>query len=404
MRRFKQLRTVLLYLLIPGLGAVTPLLVYPALTSTYGPQGFASVAIAQAIGLAGATICELGWSVLGPQRIASADQVRRSDLYESALATKGLACIVGAPIAAFATSLIVTEHHAASALLAAASLLTCLSPSWFLVGANRPVAILVFESLPRLLLMALVAGLLLMGAPLSVYAVATFVAVVITQIAVSVRFKLRLLPSRNAFATGGSVIRAQLPLTSGRIVSVVYTTLPVAIVGVVNPAAVPVFAAIDRLMRMSLAILGGIPSRLQSWVGAVTGPDRRRRSRQSLLMNTALGFVAACGFAVLAPPVADIVFSGTIHLPIEVSALGASILLAICASRGFGLSLVAEGKANWIALANVGAAVVGVVATFLLARALGAPGAQLAGLSAELVGIAIQASCLVFLPFRQVED
>lgn len=404
MNRLRQMRSVLLYLLIPGLGAVTPLLVYPALTSKFGSAGFASVAIAQSLGLAGATICELGWSVLGPQRIARADPATRASLYQSAIATKGLACLVGAPAAAAAAFFIASEHHGAAALLAAASVFTCLSPSWYLIGANRPLAILAFESLPKLIFMAAVAGLLLAGAPLFTFGIAVFISVAFTQVAVALRFGQRIVPQRQSFGSGGSVIRAQLPLTGGRVVSVIYTSLPIAIVGVVNPSAVPVFAAVDRLMRMSASILGGIPSRIQSWVGVARGVDRIRRSRQSLLLNTFVGFVAACGFALLAPIVAHLVFSDTISLSWEVSVAGGAILFAICASRGFGLSLVAEGKANWIALANIAAAIVGVIATFSLAGPLGAIGAQYSALSAEIAGIAVQAACLLFIPRRTLEE
>lgn len=394
MRRLRQATNLLLYLLIPGLGAATPLLVYPALTARYGSEGFAAVAVAQSLGLAGATICELGWSVLGPQRVARAQAAERASLYQSALATKLIATIVGAPIAAVVAAAIATDYKPAAAFLAAASVATCLSPSWFLVGANRPLAILAFEGIPRLIIMAGVAGLLLVGAPLVVYGIGTLLAVIFTQIAVSLRFGQRLVPRFSVFVEGRSIIRQQLPLTGGRAVSVVYTSLPIAIVGIVNPSAVAVFAAVDRLMRMALAILGGVPSRLQSWVGSAPEDGRVKRSRQSLLMNTALGAIAGIGFAVLVPFVAGLVFSGTIDIVWEVAVLGGAILFAICTSRGFGLSLVAEGRANWIALANVFAAIAGVATTFALAGPLGAPGAQLGGLCAEVVGIAVQAACL----------
>lgn len=397
MRRLRQASNLLLYLLIPGLGAATPLLVYPALTAQYGSTGFAAVAVAQSLGLAGATICELGWSVLGPQRVARAQTAERASLYQSALATKLLATLVGAPVAAVAAAVIATDYKPAAAVLAAASVATCLSPGWFLVGANRPLAILAFEGIPRLLIMAGVAGLLLAGAPLLVYGIGTLVAVIFTQVAVALRFGQRVLPRLSAFTSGGAIIKQQLPLTGGRAVSVVYTSLPIAIVGLVNPSAVAVFAAVDRLMRMALAILGGVPSRLQSWVGSAPENGRVKRSRQSLLMNAALGAISGVGFAVLVPFVANLVFSGTIDIVWQVAVLGGAILFAICASRGFGLSLVAEGRANWIALANILAAIAGVATTFALTGPLGAPGAQLGGLCAELVGIAVQAFCLFLL-------
>jgi O-antigen/teichoic acid export membrane protein len=395
-RRFswRQIRTLAFYLLIPGLSAVTPLLVYPALTFRYGREGFASVAIAQSIGYAGSVVAELGWGVLGPQRVARADRSRRAELYASALATKSVACVVVVPVAVVATVLIVDDHQLAAALLCAATVTMCLSPSWFLVGANRPLTILWTEGLPRTGLLAAAAGAIALGGPLELYGAATVVAVLLTQVMVSRAAGQRVLPARSGLASGRVVLREQLPLTFGRMVSVVYTSLPIAITGLVNPAAVPAFAAVERLMRMALSILGGVPSRLQSWVGVATGAERTLRSRRSLLINLLLGVVAALGFFLLAPPVAHLVFAGKIAVSFQLSALSATVLLAICVSRGYGLSLVAEGRATWIAAANVGAAVVGTAAVFVLADRIGAPGAVLGELVAEVVGLLIQASIL----------
>jgi O-antigen/teichoic acid export membrane protein len=391
-----QIRTLFFYFLIPGISAVTPLLVYPALTFRFGEEGFASVAIAQSLGSAGAVIAELGWGVIGPQRIARADRAGRTRLYGSALATKGLAVLIIAPLAGLAASLIVSDHQVAAAILASATVTMALSPSWYLVGANRPLTILYTEGIPRTVLLIGAAIAIAVGAPLELYGIATFLAVACTLFLVWGAVGERPLPTGQDFREGGHVIREQLPLTFGRMISVIYTSLPVAIVGIVYPSAVPVFGAVERLMRMALNILSGVPSRLQSWIGVVHGEVRIRRSRQSILINLALGLVSAVGFALLAPLVAKFVFAGQIDIPLEISALSASVLLAICASRGFGLSLVAEGRSNWIAAANVAGAIVGVATVFTLASAFGAAGAILGELSAEVAGLLVQAIILFY--------
>jgi hypothetical protein len=176
-------------------------------------------------------------------------------------------------------------------------------------------------------------------------------------------------------------------------VSVLYTSLPVTIVALVAPSATASFAAIDRLMRMASALLGAIPTRLQSWVGSDESTDHCR-SRQALLMNVLLGLFSGIAFAILAPAVARYVFSGVVDLGFDLTALAGTVLFAICASRGFGLSLVAEGKANWIAVANIGAAVVGVTSIYFLAGRWGTDGALIGELTAELVGLGIQAIIL----------
>jgi O-antigen/teichoic acid export membrane protein len=395
-RYWKQARTLLLYFLIPGISAVTPLLVYPALTSRYGAAGFAAVAIAQSLGYAGSVIAELGWGVLGPQRVARADGANRESLYQSAIATKSIAIAIIAPLAAIAAFVIAIDFKPAAALLAFATVTMASSPSWYLVGANRPLTILWTEALPRMLLLSSAAFAIVLGAPLEVYGIITLLAVMVTLVLASRATRHRLIPGRAAFSRGGAVIRAQLPLTFGRTISVIYTSLPVAIVGIVNPPSVALFGAIERLMRMALSILGGVPSRLQSWIGVAHGQERVTRSRRSLLVNLALGVVCGMGFALVAPWVASIVFVGEIPIPFEIAALSGCVLASICVSRGFGLSLVAEGKANWIAAANVAAAIVGLATIFALAGALGAAGAILSELLAELAGLIVQAIILFF--------
>jgi len=157
---------------------------------------------------------------------------------------------------------------------------------------------------------------------------------------------------------------------------------------------VAVFTAAERLMRMGLGVVGAIPSRLQSWIGSAEGADLVRRSRLSLLINSILGVLCALIFILAAPVAAQFVFSGSVEISLPIAATAGCVIAAVCTSRGFGLSLVAEGAPNGIAVANVGAAVTGVSVILLAARSLGAVGGFIGELASELVGLAIQATAL----------
>jgi O-antigen/teichoic acid export membrane protein len=395
LRRLRQLRTLSLYFAIPALNAATPLIVLPALTLMYGAPGLASIAIGQSLGASAAVIAELGWGVLGPQLVARADAKLRSELYASALATKLSAVVVMTPIAFVAAYLLTPEHKLAAGCIAVGFSVVALSPTWYLVGLNRPLAILLVEALPRLILLTICALVILSGGPLELYGLFLVGAAAATWVLATFATKQNMWPSVSAFVGGPSVIRRQLPLTGGRVISVLYTSLPVTIVAIVSPNSTATFAALDRLVRMAGGLLGGVPSRLQSWIGAGQGDDRVQRSRRSLVFNSIFGLLAGCGFTVSAPLVAQLVFSGVVELSAEISILGGSVVFAICASRGFGLSLVAEGLANWIALANVAAAIVGVVSVYSLTHLLGAEGAVMGNLAAEFVGLLVQAVILI---------
>lgn len=390
-----QARKLALYVAIPGVSAVTPLLVYPAVTTRFGADGLAAVGIAQSIGIAFMTVSELGWSVLGPQRIGRATPEQRRGLYDSALATRLAASAILAPIAAVVAYFLATDHQPAAALLAAGFTLNALSPSWYLVGENKPLTILLVESLPRLALYVVAAALILAGSDLMLYGIAVGGAALLSPILFALFRRRAPWPSRLAFRSGVSVIRTQLPVTGGRAISVLYTSFPIALVGIVSPASVAVFTAAERLMRMGLGIVGAVPSRLQSWIGAVEGADLIKRSRMSLLFNTILGLVCGIIFVIAAPIAAQFIFSNSVEITLPIAIGGGCVIAAVCTSRGFGLSLVAEGAPNGIALANVGAAVTGVSVILVAARSLGAVGGFIGELASELVGIAIQAAALL---------
>ena len=398
-RRFRQLSTLALYFAIPAFGAATPFVVFPALTSTYGPSGLTAIAVGQSLGASAAIIAELGWSVLGPQVIARSNIERRNDLFQSAFATRLLALAVVAPIAVYASYLIASEHKTAAAFIALAFSLSALSPSWFLIGCNKPLLILAVEVSPRFILSLACALLIRNGQPLEVYGLAILIAALSTWLLTAWRIKQRPMPRWRSFHDGIAIMRTHLPLTLGRMVSVLYTSLPVTLVAIVAPTAVATFVGVDRLIRMAATMLGGVPSRLQSWIGADSARTGSPRSRYSLIINALLGLASSVGFVILAPYVADIVFSGVVNVSVPLAAVGGLVIFAICTSRGFGLSLVAENRGNWIAAANIGAASVGVPAVLILAHFWGGVGGLLGTLAAECVGILIQCFAL-FLGHR----
>lgn len=392
MGRFREARSLVLYVLAPAIGAVVPLVALPAITAQYGASAFASIAIAQSLGGAAAVICELGWNVVGPQQVARLPELSRRDLYRSALATRLVALALGLPVAALLTVVIARNDIWTAVLVTTAMTFGALSTSWFAIGANRPATILLADGLPKLLLYSSAALLISLGFPLVTFGVAAVLAAVLAPVAGALLLRLPLRPRARDFAGVLAVIRAQLVITGGRGISVVYTSLPIALVGVLNPAAVPVFAAVERLVRMGLLALAAVPSRLQSWVGSPTDAELRRdRSRKSLAINALLGLIAGVGFALIAPPVASFVFSSTITIPLELSAMGGVLIFVICCSRGYGLALVATDRANSIAVSSGIAALTGVPLLLILAPIAGAFGALVSEVAAESAGLLTQA-------------
>lgn len=383
--------TLGLYLLAPMLSAVTPLLVFPAVTSVHGAAGLAAVGVAQSLGAAAAVVGELGWSVVGPQKIAALGIRARAELVRTSVATRAFAFLLLLPVAAVLAYFVSPAFPLEAAVIALGFASVGFSPAWALMGANRPGLILMFDSIPKILLVAGAAVAIRMGASLAVYGVALLIATVVITIAGWFIFGVHRAPSTLTRADIVRSIRGQGRITLSRAITAGFTALPVTLVALVAPAAVPLFTAVDRLARMALSVLAAVPNRLQSWLGAADASSRASRNRRQLQINVGLGVVAAIGYAILLPFVATFVFTGSVEVGATLAWLSAGVVLMVCVSRGFGLSLVAFSRTDWLMPASIAAAVVGVALVLALGGPLGAYGAVIGVVAAEATGATVQA-------------
>lgn len=396
MRFVRRLVDLGTFFLIPALGALSPLLVLPSLTASYGSDGWTAIAIGQSIGAAGAVIAELGWGVVGPQAVARLqDRNGHRRLYRDAAATRLLALAVVAPACLVVTWFLAPTHKPAAALIAFGFSLAALSPSWYFTGLNRPTLILWAETLPKITAALTTVIWISLGGPLEAFGISIALAAIWTWAAGTHFAGAGLWPRRDSFRRGPQIMKEQYPVVLGRAVSVVYTALPISIVAAVNVQATSTFASTDRLMRMSLTILAGLPNRLQSWVGHPVAEIRRKRSGQSIAINVGFGVLSGSVFALLAPWASEIVFSGASTIDFTLAITGGAVLLCMVSSRGLGLSLVAGGLSRYFPRVNILAAATGIISIPILAVLWGPLGGVIGAGLAELVGIIAQAIILI---------
>ncbi|MDY0892245.1 lipopolysaccharide biosynthesis protein [Frigoribacterium sp. CFBP9030] len=383
-----------LYIAIPSLSAAAPLIVIPAITSTHGATGWASVAVALAIGNAGAVLAELGWGVVGPQRVGR-EPDNRSRIYAESQASKGIAVAVLAPLSALAAYLVVGEDKGPAALLAFALVSAAISPSWYFIGTGRPSFVLMADTVPRVVLSIAAALVIAGGGSLWFYGASLLIAALVSYVLGNRLGHLPMVQRLVSTKDAVGIMRHQSVVILGRGVSTVYTALPAAFLGVVSPASVATFAAVDRPMRMGLNVLSALPTRLQSWLGHPDEALALSRSRKSILLNLGLGLFAGSVFFVAMPIVVPVLFSNTITVDSALALLGAVLVFLICASRGIGLSLVSAGSPNSITYAVIAAASVGLVGIFTLGSLWGTVGAFIALIVAETTGLMVQGAFLV---------
>jgi O-antigen/teichoic acid export membrane protein len=310
------------------------------------------------------------------------------------MASKMVAGILLSILAGVVAIAMAGELGLVAGLVALTSGLSSLNSVWYFIGQNRPLVIILADSLPRLLVVVVAALALDSGASAYVFPAGLFLGVCISFV-LSARFAgTRLMPSFSNFQSVPATIRSQSVVVGGRAVSSLYTALPIAIVGVLSPQSVAAFAAAERLMRMGLNAVAAIPNRLQHWLGSAREGDLNRRIKVSLWINLAVGLISAVTFYVLAPSAILILFTGTVFVESGPLALCASVVLLICMSRGYGLALVAANRVGLISVATVASAVVGALAFLVLVPLFGAAGGFAAEIAAECCGLLLQSVIL----------
>lgn len=353
------------------------------------------MALGQAIGTGAALFVGLGWDVVGPQQVAAATGAERLALYRLSLTSRLVALGPVAAISFLVGCLVSSSFRVETGLIAFGSAGAALTPQWYFIGINRPLAILLTDGLPRLLAAVIAAGLVLAGFPLIVFPLCIIAAVPLTLAITTWTLGARSIPERGDWAQTPQIIRHQSVVMWGRSLTFMFTSAPVILVGAFAPAALGAYSAADRLARMSVLVLRSFPSRLQSWLGAAHGSsDLNRKIHQVVLFQCVLGIVVWLVFALLAPSLANWVFAGQIEVSYVMSFLAGGVVGMISVGAGIGLGLVALGRASVITRGVVVGAVLATVGVPLAGRTMGAEAAMAAVLVAEFCCDAVQASAL----------
>lgn len=393
-------RNTLGFALIPAAGVLTPLLALPAISSEFGEAGWIALAIGQSVGAALATLVELGWGLNGPQFIAR--KSARSTLYVAAYSVQAKLFILSlASVVAFGGAALVSPSFKLEAgLIGVCTLFPALNITWIFLGKSRPWTIVFTDSVPRIAFTGLASWAILSGAPLAAYPVLGLLAPSIVSLTLGVLAlgarsakDLRLAPGRLIRAS----LRSQVQSVVARGASSIYTALSVTIVGVFSPAALPLFAAGERIMRIFLAGLSVLPSSMQGWVGrGATSTERWTRARRSLVINSVVAILAGATFGFFAPLAAAIIFSGVVEVNSQTSWAFAVVVFLICLSRAVGgIALVALMRIDAIARSALFGAFSGIPTIAILSSWLGALGGIIGEMISEAIVLCIQIWALI---------
>lgn len=379
----------------------------PVLVATLGAGTWSSLVVLQSIGQFFAIFVAFGWGATGPSMVAAEPQENRRQFYLDSLVARGLILVLAVPAATVVGALVTGRGPAEAFLSGLAYSLPGVGAAWFFIGTNRPMALLVFDSLP--LILGQIAGLIavLLSPTLLTYLAAM---ALFSTLGIVASASFVLTRSGDGPAQWGRRTRlrtlygTQLGGTATMVSASVYSTLPVTLVQLVAPAVLPVYAIADRLYKYAVLALGPILQAVQGWVPEGDASQTIFRARRTMQLGGAVGAVGGLFIFALAPWASDFLTLGQAPLSFGVAAILGFAFFAESIAQVSGLAgLVVLGGVRHLAWSSIAAAVVGLPLFALLTAWLGVLGAAIA-LAIVAAGTAVYRATHVVRLARRAQD
>jgi PST family polysaccharide transporter len=372
---------------------VVPLVTLPYVARVLEPTAFGLIAFAQGFAFVLVVFIDWGFGYTGIRSTAEnqTDPASLTDIVQRVRGAQLLLAAVSLPLALVALELVppMRRHPELLAMAWVAAVATGLTPNWFFVGMEDPRRIaliqLGFRVLGAALTFAFVDGpndawivmALFTGSALAGWAAA--------DILMYRRVAFRRPQLRGSLAE----IRHAATIFVGAIGATLYTSFNVVLLGLFEPSAsVAHFGAAERVVRISLTMLGPIGIAVFPRLVALQSAGSRERARRLMTVMVVVVAVPAlaltAGLALLAPTVIGLIYG---HRFLDASVpilrvLVLSIPIGITAVV-FGTWLITQHKDRVAVLIVLRAGIVNVVLGCALTLAFGPIGLAWSVVAAE---------------------
>jgi O-antigen/teichoic acid export membrane protein len=374
-------RSVALLTAVSAVSAISPLIALPLITRAAGPDGFAEIAIGQALGTLAATIITFGWAVRGPVEAARSSHPAR--VFRASIVVRGANSLLVLPlvavVGAFASH---ADDHSLAIVSALAFSLQGLSLSWYAVGVGRPLLSLIFDAVPRIVLnLAGALAALLTATPLlypAILLVGTLAAFLAATwfIGLRERFSVRaaLADARGAYRGGWRTALAAGLLTFSE-------TAPLSTLGVASSPAAIGFAPFDRVLKYGYIGVYMITGSFQGWVSSASGDAGLRRMRRAVGIHVVLAVALGAGFALVVPWATPVVLGPGFEISTFTALFGGIALAAMTLATAMGMCVVLPAGRDGAYLTAVCVGALLIVPAVLV-------GSSLAGVAGAAGGVA----------------
>jgi O-antigen/teichoic acid export membrane protein len=376
---------------LPLISLLGSVLLIPVISSASGAQGWAAVALGQAVGAGAGTILQYGWGFLGPTQLVPLTPQGRARLLWVSLLSKLVVAAVLLPLAALFAAALAPDGHRLLAGLTAVALTTFgFSSFWFFVGTGRPGLAARYETVPRLAVLLLAALAVLVTRDPLWYPVIFLAGQLLGVLAVSARL-CDVSFSRATWGSALSALGEQRAAAATDVVFAALQALPTSILAGVAPGALPAFTAGDRVQRLGQSGIQPVFNAFQGWVSEAPPGEALGRMRLAVATTSAWGALAGAAVAVGLPLADSVLFAGKVAVGYGVSVPAglALALYALTSSLIFNV-LAPSGDTRVILRSTAVSGLVAVVGVATLPQHLGASGGAVAVAAAQLAALAVQ--------------
>jgi len=308
-------RRILAFAGVPFISLIAPFLFLPVLARIAGEDAWVAIAVGTSVGAFAALVAGLGYPTLAPPEVAVRDaQGRRRYLATSLHARLPLWCAAAAVALLVAVLLAPPSHGAEAGLMALASSLAGLAPTWHWIGVGRVAPMLWSEVLPRLVATIMAAGILLLGGSVIWYPA---LLLVVGLVGPGVIYWV--VAGRELFAVDPRAVRRVYrehpPAVIAESAAGAYNSLAVTLVAAFAPvAAAAQYVSGDRAYRVGQYAVSALGNALQGWT-VESGRERvAERLRVVAALHAGLGILGLLAFGLLGPWLTALLFGEAVAI------------------------------------------------------------------------------------------
>lgn len=372
---------------------IVPLVTLPYVARVLEPAAFGLVVFSQGFAFLLIVIIDWGFGFTGTRSTAE-NQTNRDELSNIVQRVRGAQLVLAGaslPIASTALMLIptMTQHPEFLVMAWGAAVASALSPGWFFIGieAARLFALiqLGFRVLGAALTFVLVQDPGDAWIVMALFTMSSLAAWAAADAQMYRRVKFR----RPRLRGSVTEIRHASTLFVGMVGATLYSSFNVVLLGLFQPSAdVAYFGAAERVMRVSLTLLGPIGMATLPRLMALQAAGRRERARKLLMLVVAAaavpGLLLAAGLVVWAPTIIRVIYGDQfVDASVPILRVLALVIPVALAGAGFGVWLITQHKDRVSVLIVIHAGVLNVVLGSVLTLSFGPIGMAWSVVAAE---------------------